>query len=94
MNRKDVHTQFSLEFKETISEIKKLLNVSSIGSSNQLPILGICLGNQILALSAGAKTYKLSFGHRSQNQPVIDVLTKKAYITTQNHILGIGTIQQ
>lgn len=49
------------------------------------PILGICLGNQLLALAAGAKTYKLKYGHRSQNQPCIDVTTKRCYITSQNH---------
>ena len=49
------------------------------------PIFGICLGNQILALAAGADTYKMKFGHRSQNQPCIQVGTKKCYITSQNH---------
>lgn len=49
------------------------------------PILGICLGNQLLALATGAKTYKLKYGHRSQNQPCIDSLTKRCYITSQNH---------
>jgi len=50
------------------------------------PILGICLGVQILALAAGAKTYKLSFGHRSQNQPCLDLTNnKRCYITSQNH---------
>lgn len=49
------------------------------------PILGICLGHQIVALAAGATTYKLPYGHRSQNQPVIDVRTKRTYITSQNH---------
>ncbi len=39
------------------------------------PIFGICLGNQLLALAAGAKTYKLPFGNRGQNQPVVDQLT-------------------
>ncbi len=49
------------------------------------PILGICLGNQLLALAAGAKTYKLKYGHRSQNQPCIDTASKRCYITSQNH---------
>ncbi|MBU0755379.1 MAG: glutamine-hydrolyzing carbamoyl-phosphate synthase small subunit [Planctomycetes bacterium] len=49
------------------------------------PIFGICLGNQILALAAGAKTYKLKFGHRSQNQPCQEVGTKRCFITSQNH---------
>jgi carbamoyl-phosphate synthase small subunit len=49
------------------------------------PILGICLGNQILALAAGADTYKLKFGHRGQNQPCGQVGTPRCYITAQNH---------
>ncbi len=51
------------------------------------PIFGICLGCQIMAIASGAKTYKLKFGHRSQNQPVIDLNTnpQKCYITSQNH---------
>jgi carbamoyl-phosphate synthase small subunit len=49
------------------------------------PILGICLGNQILALAAGADTYKLKFGHRGQNQPAGRVGTPRCYITSQNH---------
>ena len=50
-----------------------------------LPLFGICLGHQLLALAAGARTYKLLYGHRSQNQPVMDVLTRRAYVTSQNH---------
>ncbi|QQS58926.1 glutamine-hydrolyzing carbamoyl-phosphate synthase small subunit [Candidatus Peregrinibacteria bacterium] len=50
-----------------------------------IPLFGICLGNQILALSLGAKTYKLRYGHRGVNQPCLDVSTKKAVITSQNH---------
>jgi carbamoyl-phosphate synthase small subunit len=51
----------------------------------EIPIYGICLGNQLLALAAGANTYKLKYGHRSHNQPVLLNATNKAYITSQNH---------
>jgi carbamoyl-phosphate synthase small subunit len=49
------------------------------------PILGVCLGNQILALAAGGDTYKLPYGHRGVNQPVQDLLTRRCYVTSQNH---------
>lgn len=49
------------------------------------PIYGICLGSQLMGLAVGADTYKLKFGHRGQNQPCIDVDTKKCYLTSQNH---------
>jgi len=49
------------------------------------PIFGICLGNQILALAAGANTYKMKFGNRGMNQPVVDLRTQRCYITSQNH---------
>lgn len=49
------------------------------------PILGICLGHQLVSLAAGASTYKLPYGHRSQNQPVMDLATRRTYITSQNH---------
>ena len=63
---------------ETIAHIKNWL-------SRDKPIFGICLGHQILALAAGAQSYKMKFGHRSQNQPCIQVGTKRCYITSQNH---------
>lgn len=49
------------------------------------PIFGICLGNQLMALASGANTYKLKYGHRSHNQPVIKVGTNRTFITSQNH---------
>ena len=49
------------------------------------PIFGICLGHQLISLASGAQTYKLKFGHRSHNQPVIEAGTNQAYLTSQNH---------
>ena len=64
--------------KRTIAVIAELIEA-------KIPILGICLGNQLIALAQGADTYKMKYGHRSQNQPVINVETGRCYITTQNH---------
>ncbi len=51
----------------------------------EIPMFGICLGNQLLALASGADTYKLKYGHRGQNQPAYIVGEKKCFITSQNH---------
>jgi carbamoyl-phosphate synthase small subunit len=63
---------------ETIHNVRRLL-------ARNKPVFGICLGNQILALAAGAETYKLKYGHRSQNQPCVLVGSKRCFITSQNH---------
>ncbi|MCU7905761.1 MAG: glutamine-hydrolyzing carbamoyl-phosphate synthase small subunit [Candidatus Thiodiazotropha sp. (ex Epidulcina cf. delphinae)] len=60
-------------------------NVKRAVDDGNIPIFGICLGNQLLALAAGADTYKLKFGHRGQNQPCLEVGTPRCYITSQNH---------
>jgi carbamoyl-phosphate synthase small subunit len=62
----------------TIEQLKLALNDSK-------PVFGICLGNQLLALASGADTYKLKYGHRSHNQPVIMAHSNHCYITSQNH---------
>jgi carbamoyl-phosphate synthase small subunit len=57
-----------------------------------IPTMGICMGHQLLALAAGGDTYKLKFGHRSQNQPCLMQGTKRCYITTQNHGFAVGKL--
>jgi carbamoyl-phosphate synthase small subunit len=66
----------------TIKTASKLINTST-------PTLGICLGNQILALAGGADTYKLRFGHRGQNKPCVDTRNSQVYVTSQNHGYGV-----
>jgi carbamoyl-phosphate synthase small subunit len=53
--------------------------------AGQVPIFGICLGHQLIALALGGETFKLKFGHRGANQPVLDLRTQRVYITAQNH---------
>ncbi len=62
----------------TVAAVRRLLGAG-------MPLFGICLGSQVLALAAGGTTYKLKFGHRSQNQPCLEEGTKRCYITSQNH---------
>jgi carbamoyl-phosphate synthase small subunit len=69
---------------ETIRSAKKLLN-------GNVPVFGICLGSQIMALATGADTYKLKYGHRSHNQPVIMTHTNRCFITSQNHGYAVET---
>lgn len=59
---------------------------------SEMPVFGICLGNQIMALAAGADTFKLRFGHRSQNQPCIDLDSGRCYITSQNHGYAVDEV--
>ena len=65
---------------KTVEHIRTFLNNGQVR-----PCMGICLGNQLLARAAGAKTYKLKYGHRSHNQPVQRVGTTQCFITSQNH---------
>lgn len=62
----------------TVEHIRKAMQTGK-------PVCGICLGNQLLGIAAGATTYKLKYGHRSHNQPVRQAGTNKCYITAQNH---------
>jgi len=64
--------------RETIGHLEKAIR-------QERPIFGICLGNQLLAMAGGAKTYKLKYGHRGYNQPVLLLGTNRAFITSQNH---------
>ena len=64
---------------ETVYHLRKLME------SSQIPIFGICLGHQLLALAAGAKTIKLKYGNRAHNIPALDLTTGRCHITSQNH---------
>ncbi|MDA3890151.1 MAG: glutamine-hydrolyzing carbamoyl-phosphate synthase small subunit [Salinivirgaceae bacterium] len=63
---------------DAVAQIKNAIEIDK-------PTFGICLGSQLLGLASGAETYKLKYGHRSHNQPVIEAGTNKCYITSQNH---------
>ena len=67
---------------EAIVHIRKALQ-------GDIPIMGICLGNQLMARAAGAETYKLKYGHRSHNQPVMRPGSSRCHITSQNHGFAI-----
>lgn len=70
--------------REAISNARKCFE-------REIPTFGICLGNQIMALAAGADTFKLKYGHRSQNQPCLQIGSKRCFITSQNHGFAVET---
>jgi len=81
---------------KTVEHIRVFLEkelLKSVGETDghARPLMGICLGNQLLARAAGAKTYKLKYGHRSHNQPVRQVGTNRCFITSQNHGYAVDT---
>ena len=75
----DANGWYIEEAKEAIEEVHNLIRTSEV------PMFGICMGHQILALALGGKTYKLKYGHRGGNHGVYDKETKRSYITSQNH---------
>ncbi len=66
---------------ENVEVIKNISEISKLG----IPIFGICMGHQLMALAQGGKTEKLKYGHRGANQPVIDLKLDKTFVTSQNH---------
>lgn len=69
---------------EAIAEVKKLMEAERY-DGKPLPMFGICMGHQILALAAGGETYKLKYGHRGGNHGVYNTENDRSYITSQNH---------
>lgn len=72
--------------------VGKTIETIRMALKREVPLFGICLGHQLLALAAGGDTYKLKFGHRSQNQPCLLHGTRRCYITTQNHGFAVGEL--
>lgn len=73
------------------SVIKTLREVLADKGAAPIPTFGICLGHQLLSLALGAKTYKLKFGHRGLNQPVLNLISGRVEITSQNHGFAVET---
>ena len=73
---------------------KGAINVASKLINNSIPTMGICLGNQIIALGAGGSSYKLKYGHRGGNKTVINPKTNQCYITSQNHGFCVKDFEQ
>ncbi|MFX0034342.1 MAG: glutamine-hydrolyzing carbamoyl-phosphate synthase small subunit [Candidatus Hermodarchaeota archaeon] len=74
-------------YKEAIEITKNLIE-------NNIPTMGICLGNQIIGLGAGGSSYKLKYGHRGGNKTVINLETRQCYITSQNHGFCVKDFEQ
>jgi carbamoyl-phosphate synthase small subunit len=70
---------------ETVYHLSRLME------SSQVPVFGICLGHQLLALAAGARTIKLKYGNRAHNIPALDLTTGQCHITSQNHGYAVDT---
>ncbi|KAK5090053.1 Multifunctional pyrimidine synthesis protein CAD [Lithohypha guttulata] len=66
-------------------------NLRKVMETSQLPVFGICLGHQLIALAAGAKTIKLKYGNRAHNIPALDLTTGRCHITSQNHGYAVDT---
>jgi len=80
--------------KATIVQLQRFLEAGETAGKRGervMPIFGICLGNQLLALAAGGKTYKMKYGNRGMNQPCIDMRTMRCYITPQNHGFAVDS---
>uniref|UniRef100_A0A673B5L5 Carbamoyl-phosphate synthase [ammonia], mitochondrial n=1 Tax=Sphaeramia orbicularis TaxID=375764 RepID=A0A673B5L5_9TELE len=86
-----VHLQWTRRSGSGFDLLSKMSGRSVLESDRPQPVFGICMGNQITALAAGAKSYKLPMGNRGQNQPVLNVMTGQAFITAQNHGYGIDS---
>ena len=69
----------------------KSADAIKVAISENKPVFGICLGAQLMALAVGGDTYKLKYGHRSANQPCIDLKTGRCYITSQNHGYAVNS---
>lgn len=67
------------------TDYQATIQIAAKAMKRDKPVFGICLGTQIMALAAGAKTYKLLFGHRGHNQPCMELDSQKCFITSQNH---------